>query len=189
MLRQQSTLLNTSFNRHHIHAFLPIDSKPFVQAYESEFQLVHVSRHCYLTLVVFIHRSDQHIAGAFIFPLEFASQNALNCEDFACQIYNFINQVQSSVVFHVIAADSLLGKTSLPFTSRTAWFSVQSDCADLPCTHAHLIQVTRLPKQTTNATDVNICLLFFSIYQETKKMGSKGVRATDRYCCSQRLSA
>ena len=139
------------------HPCILTDSKPCVQAYEKlcrgEFSASpRVST--FLSTVSRFHASVQHVAGASILPSDFASRNAPDCEDMACQVCNFVNQAQSSVVNHVTAADILSGKASLPFTSRTAWLSIQSDCADLRRTHAHLRQGTRPSKKVTNATDV-----------------------------------
>ena len=42
----------------------------------------------------------------------------------------------------------------MPFTSRPAWLSIQSECQDLRRTHAYLHQGTRPSKKLTNIRDV-----------------------------------
>jgi hypothetical protein len=96
----------------------------------------------------------QHIAGASILPSDFASRNAPDCRDMACQVCNFINTTQSSVIRRTSVAEILAGKTHLPFTSRAAWLSIQAECPDLRRTHAHLRQGTRPSKRITNIKDV-----------------------------------
>ena len=44
--------------------------------------------------------------------------------------------------------------TRCPFTSRSAWLDIQSECLDLRRTHAHLKQGTRPFKKLTNIKDV-----------------------------------
>ena len=44
--------------------------------------------------------------------------------------------------------------TYLPFTTRSSWVDIQSECADLRRTRAHLTQGTRSSKKLTNIKDV-----------------------------------
>jgi hypothetical protein len=44
-----------------------------------------------------------------------------------CQVCNFINTTQSSVIRRTSVAEILAGKTHLPFTSRAAWLSIQAE--------------------------------------------------------------
>ena len=46
------------------------------------------------------------------------------------------------------------GRVRLPFTSRTAWLAVQSECPDLRRNHAHLTQGSRPSRKVTNIKDV-----------------------------------
>ena len=48
----------------------------------------------------------------------------------------------------------LSGINKLPYTSRPAWLALQSECADLRRTHAHLKQGTRPSKKQTNIKDI-----------------------------------
>lgn len=54
----------------------------------------------------------------------------------------------------VAVEDIISGSTRLPFTSRSAWLSTQSECPDLRRVRAHLKQGTRPSKKVTNAKDV-----------------------------------
>ena len=133
------------------------DSKPCVQAYQKlcrgEFSASpRVST--FLSTVSRYQVQIQHVAGASILPSDFASRNAADCNDMACQVCNFVNVIQQSVIRRTTTAEILAGKTHLPFTSRAAWLSLQSECPDLRRTHAHLRQGTRPSKKTTNIKDV-----------------------------------
>lgn len=46
------------------------------------------------------------------------------------------------------------GSIKLPFASRSAWLSIQSECSDFRRTHAHLKQGTRPSKKLTNIKDI-----------------------------------
>lgn len=142
------------------------DSKPCVQAFEKmcrgEFSASpRVST--YLSTVSHFQANVRHVAGAAILPSDFASRNAPVCSDSSCQVCKFINQAQESVVRHLSAQDVLSGQENLPFTSRKTWLSIQSECADLRRTHAHLIQGTRPSKKLTNIKDVKRYLSITSI--------------------------
>ncbi|VDI46836.1 Hypothetical predicted protein [Mytilus galloprovincialis] len=96
----------------------------------------------------------RHVAGAAILPSDFASRNAPDCEDSACQICTFVQFTENSVVRHISTKDILEGIQKLPFTSRNAWISIQTECSDLRRTHAHLRQGTRPSKKLTNVKDI-----------------------------------
>ena len=76
---------------------------------------------------------------------------------------SFISRTRDSVVRAVSVQDILQGNVRLPFTSRTAWFCVQSECPDLRRTHAHLVQGTRPSKKLTNIRDVKRYLQVASV--------------------------
>ena len=98
--------------------------------------------------------SVRHVAGSAILPSDFASRNAPPCDDESCQICSFIMRIRESVVRLTSIQDVMDGRVRLPFTSRTAWLAVQSECPDLRCTHAHLTQGTRPSRKVTNIKDV-----------------------------------
>ena len=54
----------------------------------------------------------------------------------------------------VTTDDITSGRAKLPFTSRSAWLTIQAECQDLRRTHAHLKQGTIPSKKVTNAKDV-----------------------------------
>ena len=56
--------------------------------------------------------------------------------------------------------------TRLPFTTRSAWTDIQSECPDLRRTHAHLKQGTRPSKKLTNMKDVKRYLNVVSIAKD-----------------------
>ena len=133
------------------------DSKPCVQAYQKLCRGEFSTSPRVSTFLSTISRYQvivQHIAGASILPSDFASHNAPECRDMACQVCNFINTTQSSVIRRTSVAEILAGKTHLPLTSRAAWLSIQAEYPDLRRTHAHLRQGTRPSKKITNIKDV-----------------------------------
>lgn len=133
------------------------DSKPCVQAFEKlcrgEFSASpRVST--FLSVVSRYQASVRHVAGSAILPSDFASRNAPPCEDESCQICSFVNDTRESVVRLTSIQDVMDGKVRLPFTSRSAWLSIQTECPDMRRTHAHLTQGTRPSKKLNNIKDV-----------------------------------
>ena len=98
--------------------------------------------------------SVRHLAGDVNIPSDFASRNAPECENSACQICSFISQLETITVLSVSVADVMSGSVPLPFTSRPAWLATQADCPDLRRVHDHLTQGTRPSKKLTNINDV-----------------------------------
>ena len=142
------------------------DSKPCVQAYEKlcrgEFSASpRVST--FLSVVSRYQASVRHVSGAAILQSDFASRNAAPCENETCQVCSFITRTRDSVVRAVSVQDILQGNARLPFTSRPAWLTIQSECPDLRRTHAHLVQGTRPSKKLTNIKDVKRYLQVASI--------------------------
>ena len=62
--------------------------------------------------------------------------------------------------------DILANNKPLPFTSRSAWHSIQNECPDLRLVHAHLKQGTRPSKKLKNITDVKRYLSVISISRD-----------------------
>ena len=96
----------------------------------------------------------RHLAGAANLPSDFASRNAPDCENDACQICSFINKTENSVIRQINVTDILNGSTPVPFASRSAWFQTQMECSDLRRVHAHLTQGTRPSKKATKMKDI-----------------------------------
>ena len=78
--------------------------------------------------------------GSANIPSDFSSRNAPDCNEPTCQICSFIIQTEESVVRSVYVKDILDNTKSLPFTTRSAWIDIQSNCPELRRTHAHLKQ-------------------------------------------------
>ena len=108
----------------------------------------------FLSTVSRYHASVRHVSGSAILPSDFASRNALPCEYLACQVCNVVNRIEESVVLRTSTQDILAGASRLPFTSRTSWLAIQSECSDLRRTRAHLHQGTRPSTKLTNIRDV-----------------------------------
>lgn len=120
------------------------DSKPCVQARVSTF----------LAIASRFQVSIRHVSGQAILPSDFASRNAPDCNNPSCQICTYIHLQEDSVVRYITTQDVLSGKIKLPFTSRAAWLSIQSECPDIRRTIAHIRQGTRPSKKITNIRDV-----------------------------------
>ena len=133
------------------------DSKPCVQAIDKlgrgEFSS-SPRLTSFLSVVARYQVTVRHLAGASNVPSDFASRNAPECHEPHCQICSFISQMEQSVVMSVAVEDIISGSIHLPFTSRSAWLSTQSECPDLRRVKAHLKQGTRPSKKVTNANDV-----------------------------------
>lgn len=98
--------------------------------------------------------SVRHLAGTANIPSDFASRNAPPCDAPQCQICSFVRQSEESVILRVSVDELLAGNSRLPFTTRSTWLSIQSECPDLRRTHAHLKQGTRPSKKITNIRDI-----------------------------------
>ncbi|CAB4018232.1 Hypothetical predicted protein, partial [Paramuricea clavata] len=123
----------------------------------------------------FKYQADiQHLAGSANVSSDFASRNAPECNEPKCQICNFISTTEDSVVRSTSVQD-VHHLPRLPFTTRSAWIQIQSECPELRRTHAHLKQGTRPSKKLTNVKDVKRYLNSLSIAKD----GLLVVRRTD----------
>ena len=125
----------------------------------------------------------RHLNGSVNIPSDFASRNASECTEPRCQICSFITQLEDSVVSSVHVQDVIDNQTRLPFTTRSAWLAIQTDCPDLRRTHAHLKQGTRPSKKTTNIKDVKRYLSIASFARD----GMLVVRRNDHLVPSTEL--
>ena len=139
------------------HANVLTDSKPCVQAVHKlcrgEFS-ASPRVTSFLSIVSRYQVNLQHLAGKANLPSDFASRNAPDCDNPKCQVCAFIIETEESVVRSVSVQDLLNGSANLPFTTRSAWLSIQNECPDLRRVHAHLRQGTRPSKKLTNIKDV-----------------------------------
>ena len=126
------------------------DSKPCVQAVEKlcrgEFS-ASPRVTSFLSTVSRYQINVRHLNGSVNIPSDFASRNASECTEPRCQICSFITQLEDSVLRFVHVQDIIENQTRVPFTTRSAWLAIQTDCADLRRTHAHLKQGTRPSKK------------------------------------------
>ena len=146
------------------------DSKPCVQAHEKlcrgEFS-VSPRVSTFLSAVSRYQATVRHLAGSANVPSDFASRNAAVCVEQQCQVCTFIREMEESVVMQRVTTNDITsGRAKLPFTSRSAWLTIQAECQDLRRTHAHLKQGTRPSKKITNAKDVKRYLNVASIARD-----------------------
>ncbi len=133
------------------------DSKPCVQSFEKLCRGEFSSSPrvtSFLSIASRYQVTLQHLSGSANIPSDFASRNAPDCTEPSCQICTFIALMESSVVRTVTSEDIISGKSSLPYTSRNAWKSIQADCPDLRRVHAHLQCGTRPSKKSTDISDI-----------------------------------
>ena len=145
------------------------DSKPCMQAVEKlcrgEFS-ASPRVTSFLSSVSRYQINVRNLNGSVNIPSDFASLNASECTEPRCQICSFITQLEDSVVRSVHFQDIIDNQTRLPFTTRSAWLAIQTDCPDLRRTHAHLKQGTCPSKKTTNIKDVKRYLSVASIARD-----------------------
>ncbi|CAB3984112.1 Hypothetical predicted protein [Paramuricea clavata] len=177
--RHQTLLLAGFFSaklRKHQVNWLPY-SKPCVQAIDKlrrgEFS-ASPRVTSFLSIVSRYQADIHHLAGSANVLSDFASRNAPECSEPKCQICNFISTTEDSVVRSTSVQD-VHHLPRLPFTTRSAWIQIQSECPDLRRTHAHLKQGTRPSKKLTNVKDVKRYLNSLSIAKD----GLLVVRRTD----------
>ncbi|MCG7875882.1 MAG: RNase H-like domain-containing protein [Candidatus Thiodiazotropha endolucinida] len=131
------------------------DSKPCVQAIDKlargEFS-ASPRVTSFLSTISRYQVSVRHLNGSANVPSDFASRNAPECDAPRCQICNFIVLTEDSVVRSVQEIVDNIQR--LPFTTRSSWLNIQSECDDLRRVHAHLKQGTRPSKKLTNIKDV-----------------------------------
>ena len=138
------------------HACVLTDSKPCVQAIDKlrrgEFS-ASPRVTSFLSVVSRYQIDVQHLAGSANIPSDFSSRNAPECCNPQCQICSFISTTEDSVVRSTTSQD-IHNLSNVPFTTRSSWIQIQSECPDLRRTHAHLQQGTRPSKKLTNIKDV-----------------------------------
>ena len=96
-------------------------------------------------------------------PSDYSSRNANECTNHQCQICSFIAYTEESVVRSTQANTP---PTKVPFTTRSAWLQIQSECPDLRRTHSHLKQGTRPSRKQTKIKDVKRYLNCASIARD-----------------------
>ena len=78
---------------------------------------------------------------------DFNSRHPQQCNDESCQIRQFLNSVDQSVVRGLTVKDIIDGHIRMPFISRNAWLQIQKECNELRRIHAQLIQGMRSSKK------------------------------------------
>ena len=145
------------------------DSKPCVQAYEKLCRGEFSASPRVLTFLSVVSRyqvSVRYICGVANMPSDHASRNVPDCNKPNCQVCSYVQRIEESVIRQINVQDVISGKVCLPFTSRCSWLSIQSECADMRRTHAHLRQGTRPSKKLTNVRDVKRYLQIASVAKD-----------------------
>ena len=71
-----------------------------------------------------------HIAGKDNVFSDYMSRNPITCNG-SCQVCDFVQKTEDSVVGAVTVGEILSGEVQVPFTSRSAWYQTQQKCPDL----------------------------------------------------------
>ena len=152
-----------------LNACILTDSKPCVQAIDKlargEFS-ASPRVTSFLSTVSRYQVSVRHLDGSANLPSDFASRTAPECNEPRCQVCSFIIQTEDCVVRPVSIQEIVDNMTKLPFTTRSSWLDIQSECSDLRRTHAHLKQGTRPSKKVTNVKDIKRYLGVASIAKD-----------------------
>jgi hypothetical protein len=104
----------------------------------------------YLSTASQLHMSIRNVSGASILLSDHTSRNAPDCFESSCQICSFVRQSETAVVRPVNITEFTNESARFPYTKRSAWFQIQSECPD----HAHLKQGTQPSRKLTNMKDV-----------------------------------
>ena len=102
------------------------DSKPCVQAFDKLCRGQFSSCPRVTSFISFVSRYQVtllHLAGSA-------------CVDPRFQVCSFVSDVEDLAVRPISVHDVLSGKTSLPFTSRSAWLQSQLECPDVRRVHS-----------------------------------------------------
>ena len=132
------------------------DSRPCVQSYQ-KLQRGAFSASprvtTFLSAISRYHVKLSHISGKDNIAADSISRNPLTC-DGLCQICQFVNKTENSVVNEVSVSDILSGRASVPYTTRATWIRAQQDCNDLRHVYK-LLKDGRTPsKKKKGLTDV-----------------------------------
>ena len=117
------------------------DSKPCVQAYKKLQRGMFSASPRVTTFLAVISRFQvtlAHIAGKENVFSDFISRNPLSC-DGNCQVCQFVNKMENSVVHQVSVGDVISGRCSVPYTTRSTWLQTQQECPDLCLVRKYLV--------------------------------------------------
>ena len=115
------------------------DSKPCVQAFDKLCRGQFSSCPRVSSFLSFVSRYQVtllHLAGSANLPSDFISRNAPACVDPRFQVCSFVSDAEDLAVRPISVHLVLPWKTSLPFTSRSAWLQSQLECPDLRSVHS-----------------------------------------------------
>ena len=162
------------------------DSIPCCQAFE---KLCRGEFSCspkvstFLSTVSQYQASVRHIAGVNNVLSDFGSRNPIECNDERCKICSFVAESEECVVRNINIDEVISGNSKLPFTSRSAWVAIQSECPDLRRVCSHLRQGTRPSRKLTNIKDIKRYLNSVTISRD----GLLVVRSKDPCSLKERI--
>lgn len=107
-----------------------------------------------LTAASRFHVDIRQLAGSSNLHSDFLSRNTPECTTPTCQVCSFNSECDTAAVQAISVKDVIDGKVRVPYSSQSAWRSVQQECSDVRRAIGHLKQGTRPSKKVTNARDV-----------------------------------
>ena len=97
------------------------DSKPCIQAFGKLQRGCFSSSARITTFLSSLSRYNvtlQHIAGSANLPADFLSRSPMQCDFANCQICNFIERSDRTIIREITVTDVMKGSLSMPFTNR-----------------------------------------------------------------------
>ena len=134
------------------------DSKPCVEAVNKlrrgEFS-TSARMTTFLSNVSKFGAQIQHIPGSVNLPSDFSSRHPLKCNSpESCQVCKFVQESPEEVLNTITISDILNGKAHIPYTNRSAWKEVQSQCPDIRKVLDHIKKGTTPNKKSKNLRTV-----------------------------------
>ena len=96
----------------------------------------------------------KHIQGSTNILSDYVSRNPVPCTNVKCQVCSFIQEKLNSVVSAITVTDIMEGRYQLPFTNKSAWKEIQSECPDLRNVLKYLRSGTSPGKKGRNLRNV-----------------------------------
>ena len=153
------------------------DSLPCVQAYDKLCQGKFSTSPRVSTFLSALSRYNvhlMHIKGSDNIYSDYASRNADECTNKACQICKWLADTSESVVRSCTVKDVLNSTVPVPFSSRSGWHELQSSDPDVRRASAHLRQGTKPSIKETDIPDVKK-------YRNVAKVAKDGLLIVEHY--------
>ena len=153
------------------------DSLPCVQAYGKLRRGQFSTSSRVVTFISVLSRYNvhiMHIKGANNVYSDYASRNAPDCTEKACQVCSYIDEATNSVVRSCTVQDILQSTAAVPFSSKSGWHELQVSDRSLRRTAACLQQGTKPSRKETGMKDVKR-------YLQVARMSKEGLVIVEKH--------